>query len=89
MNEHHPQRKLGAGSNQAAGRVQGQNFFDGWSNFKRLKNNEPPLVVAYSSPMRIKLTSEVQPCPLAQSRTWTSSCCPMRVCWLAARAALP
>ena len=41
--------------------MNGQNFFDGWSNFKRLKNNEPPLVITYSSPMRIKLTAEVPP----------------------------
>ena len=54
----------GAGTQQHAGRMNGQNFFDGWSNFKRLKNNEPPLVITYSSPMRIKLTAEVRYTPL-------------------------
>ena len=34
-------------------------WYDGWSGFKILKNNEPPLVLAYSSPMKIKLTAEV------------------------------
>ena len=53
------QGSWGAGTQQHAGRMNGQNFFDGWSNFKRLKNNEPPLVITYSSPMRIKLTAEV------------------------------
>lgn len=33
--------------------------FDGWSNFKRLVNNNPPYAMAYSNPKKIKLTEEV------------------------------
>lgn len=36
-----------------------QLFYNGWSSFNKLKNNEPPLVIAYSTPLKIKLTNEV------------------------------
>eukprot|EP00884_Botryococcus_braunii_P016429 jgi/Botrbrau1/346/Bobra.110_2s0005.1 len=35
-----------------------RNYFDGWSNFKRLVNNDPPLAIAYSNPKKLKLTEE-------------------------------
>ena len=47
-----------AGTHQAQGRTKGQLYFDGWSNFKRLKNNDPPFVHTYSSPVKIKLSPE-------------------------------
>ena len=34
-------------------------FYDGWSSFKRLRDNTPPLVIAWSNPLQIKLTPEV------------------------------
>lgn len=33
---------------------------NGWSSFKTLKNSEPPYVIAYSNPVKVKLTPEVQ-----------------------------
>ena len=50
---------LCAGNQAALGQTNAQLYFDGWSNFKRLKNNDPPYVQAYSSPVKIKLTPEV------------------------------
>lgn len=33
--------------------------YNGWSGFSDLKNKDPPYVVAYSNPVKIKLTPEV------------------------------
>ena len=35
------------------------NWYDGFTGFKKLTNNEPPLAMRYSSPIRCKLTPEV------------------------------
>ena len=35
------------------------NWYDGFSCFKKLTNNEPPLALRYSNPIKCKLTSEV------------------------------
>lgn len=35
------------------------NWYDGFSCFKKLTNNEPPLAMRYSHPIKCKLTSEV------------------------------
>jgi hypothetical protein len=48
----------------ASGQVQqGQanqaNWYNGWSNFAKMKNRDPPLVMAYSCPIKCKLTPEV------------------------------
>ena len=36
------------------------NWYDGFTGFKKLTNNEPPLAMRYSSPIRCKLTPEVK-----------------------------
>ena len=40
------------------------NWYSGWTSFAKMKNRDPPLVMAYSSPIKCKLTPEVRnPCP--------------------------
>ena len=34
--------------------------YDGWSNHARLVNNDPPLMIAYSNPKKLRLTEEVR-----------------------------
>ncbi|EIE22509.1 hypothetical protein COCSUDRAFT_83466 [Coccomyxa subellipsoidea C-169] len=47
------------GNGQAQGGVNNpQRWYNGWSSFSTLKNREPPLVLAYSLPMKCKLTPE-------------------------------
>lgn len=70
-------------------------WYDGWSSFKQLKDKEPPLVLAYSNPLKCKLTTEVHanrlnhPPDVLLSLPETS---PSRVClrilWPSALAAL-
>lgn len=33
--------------------------YDGWSNHTRLVNSDPPLMIAYSNPKKLRLTEEV------------------------------
>ena len=46
------QPQQGAANNAA-------NWYNGWSSFAKMKNREPPLVMAYSCPLKCKLTPEV------------------------------
>ena len=52
---------VGATGNPTQGIVRGDfsKTYDGWSSFKRLSNNEPPLAQEYSNPKKVKLTPEV------------------------------
>jgi molybdopterin/thiamine biosynthesis adenylyltransferase len=34
-------------------------YYNGWSSMAKLKNREPPLVIAYGNPLKCKLTPEV------------------------------
>ncbi len=49
---------VGHGGN-ARGPNNPANWYDGFSGFKMLTNNEPPLAMRYSHPIKCKLTSEV------------------------------
>lgn len=43
------------------------NWYDGFSSFKKLTNNEPPLAMRYSTPIKCKLTPEVFSCSVSKS----------------------
>ena len=48
----------GRGRGRGGGPANASSSYDGWSNFKRLTQGDPPLVHSWSSPMKIRLTPE-------------------------------
>lgn len=59
-NKKHLHLSAGNAPQQGGGFSTGQFVYTGWSGFKQLKNGDPPLVIAYSSPLKVKLTPEVR-----------------------------
>lgn len=52
-------RPCAAGAQPQQGTANAANWYNGWTNFAKMKNREPPLVMAYSCPIKCKLTPEV------------------------------
>ena len=53
------------------------NWYSGWTSFAKMKNRDPPLVIAYSSPIKCKLTPEVSRCLTSPRRN--TSCCALLI----------
>ena len=56
--------------------------YDGWSNHSRLVNNDPPLMVAYSNPKKLRLTEEVSSTLPMGSKSVSRACqhhCPQEL----------
>ena len=51
--------------------------YDGWSNHTRLVNSDPPLMIAYSNPKKLRLTEEVS----AALHVGSNLLYRVRACW--------